>query len=144
MGFSSEPGSVAEARRAVTDMVHGWGADVDLDVLRLVTSELITNAVQHGEPPIRLSIEWQAHELRVGVSDGSLVASDPSAPVREDAESGRGRQIMGELTLAWGVHRHVGAKTVWFTLPVAGAAPWAWGDGAGSGRSRGRLRIRQP
>ena len=55
------PESVGHARRESSDFLLGSVAGVDLgdlvDDLRLVVSELVTNAVRHGEPPVHLSID---------------------------------------------------------------------------------------
>lgn len=56
------PQVVGDARREVGEHVRSaWPDLADLDDLvddvRLVTSELVGNAVRHGEPPLRLDVD---------------------------------------------------------------------------------------
>jgi anti-sigma regulatory factor (Ser/Thr protein kinase) len=90
-----------------------------LDDALLLISELVTNAVLHGGPPIMLSIECDGNVMRARVRDGS-----PALPVPRnadpDAESGRGMTLVELLTHTWGVvpvadTRGLG-KEVWFEL----------------------------
>ncbi|MDT0488643.1 ATP-binding protein, partial [Streptomyces doebereineriae] len=72
----SEPVSVSAARRYVASTLAEWGLseDTDLaDTIRLIISELTTNAVQHtfGQSPtftVDLRLE-RDEELRLGVTD---------------------------------------------------------------------------
>ncbi len=85
----------------------------------LLISELVTNAVLHGGPPILLAIECDGDLLRVRVRDGS-----PAVPVPRvagpDAEGGRGMTLVDLLTDTWGVvpvaDEHGIGKQVWFEL----------------------------
>ncbi|HEX2085648.1 MAG TPA: ATP-binding protein [Solirubrobacteraceae bacterium] len=90
-----------------------------LDDLRLVLSELVTNAVVHGTGPtidVRLTADGPvvAGEV-VDEGDGFTVPPPPSL----DAPGGRGLAIVGALSRSWGVER--GSTHVWFELD--GLAP---------------------
>ncbi|MEU6311977.1 ATP-binding protein [Streptomyces sp. NPDC047014] len=138
----SEPASVAAARRFVADVLTGWGlppegtgagADtVDTaDSVRLIVSELATNAVQHTfglSPTFTVEVRLERDEwLRVGVTD-----SHPRWPRRLPAavqqDNGRGMVIIRWLAAEAGgrlsvVPTEEGGKTVWIALPwTAGAA----------------------
>jgi anti-sigma regulatory factor (Ser/Thr protein kinase) len=88
-----------------------------LDEAELLVSELATNAVLHGTPPVSVQVECEgARGLQVSVTDGS---SD--APVQREAGphdgSGRGMLLVDVISDRWGVH--TGAregKAVWFRL----------------------------
>lgn len=99
----SDPASVSAARRHVARVLTEWGlADGDTaDTVRLIVSELATNAVQHtfGQSPtftvdLRLGRD---EELYLGVTD-----SHPRWPQRLPAavrqDNGRGMVIIRALT----------------------------------------------
>ncbi|MEU9605779.1 ATP-binding protein [Streptomyces sp. NPDC048057] len=124
----SEPASVSAARRFVTGAVTGWGLPAGsdaLDTIRLIVSELTTNAVQHTfgqSPTFRVDVLLERdEELRLGVTD-----SHPKWPQRLPAavrqDNGRGMVIIRSLTAHSGGRLTVkptedGGKTVWITLP---------------------------
>ncbi|MFB7218964.1 ATP-binding protein [Streptomyces sp. NPDC056227] len=124
----SEPVSVPVARRYVARVLADWGLPDDTetaDTIRLIVSELVTNAVQHtfGQSPtftvdLRLEREEQLH---LGVTD-----SHPRRPRRLPAavqqDNGRGMVIIRCLAKECGGRIRVtptseGGKTVWIALP---------------------------
>ncbi|MEV0492354.1 ATP-binding protein [Streptomyces atratus] len=124
----SEPVSVPAARRHVARVLADWGLPDDTetaDTIRLIVSELATNAVQHtfGQSPtftvdLRLEREEQLH---LGVTD-----SHPRWPQRlpeaEQQDNGRGMVIIRWLAEECGGRLTVtptpeGGKTVWIALP---------------------------
>lgn len=130
----SEAASVTQARKYVTDILGKWGfaeGTDAADTVRLVVSELATNAVQHtrGQSPtftVRMALVRE--QLRVGVSD-----SHPRRPRRLPAavqqDNGRGMVIVRCLVAESGGRLCVtptadGGKTVWIALPWR-AAPVA-------------------
>lgn len=87
-----------------------------LDEAALLVSELVTNAIRHGAPPLTAEVECVGTQgMQVRVSDGN-----PQAPtVRDaasDAESGRGTALVDLLSDAWGVEPDGQGKAVWFRL----------------------------
>jgi anti-sigma regulatory factor (Ser/Thr protein kinase) len=87
-----------------------------LDETALLVSELVTNAVRHGAPPITAEVECVGRQgMQVRVSDGS-----PEAPTARraapDAESGRGFALVDLLSDAWGVEPTPVGKAVWFRV----------------------------
>jgi anti-sigma regulatory factor (Ser/Thr protein kinase) len=81
------------------------------DVL-LAVSELVTNAIVHGRPPIQLSATYADDRLRIGVSD----AEPQFVPVPTSdvfAVAGRGMSIIAALSHETGVDRYPTTKTVW-------------------------------
>jgi anti-sigma regulatory factor (Ser/Thr protein kinase) len=90
-----------------------------LDDAVLLISELVTNSVLHGGPPIVLNITCDGESMTVRVRDGSQVlpAGRTAGP---DAEGGRGLGLVDLLTHTWGVQpvsdRHGDGKEVWFEL----------------------------
>jgi len=98
---------------------------VDVDVLVLLASELVTNAVTHAEDGggaagghVSLYVRVAAGELRVEVHDGSPVLPLPVPPdVDEESETGRGLMLVAALASEWGFYRTPGGKVVYFTVP---------------------------
>lgn len=90
-----------------------------LDDALLLITELVTNAVLHGGPPILLAIECDERSLRVRVRDGSLALPEPREAGLE-SEGGRGMTLVELLTSTWGVapvaDDHGVGKEVWFEL----------------------------
>lgn len=88
------------------------------DALLLIT-ELVTNAVLHGGPPILLAIDCDERSLHVRVRDGSRALPAPREGDLE-AEDGRGMTLVELLTSTWGVtpvaDDHGTGKEVWFEL----------------------------
>ena len=88
-----------------------------LDNALLLTSELVTNAVRHGEGEITCRL-WPGPEVvRLEVSDASAtLPREVDRGVR--AESGRGLQIVDGLASRWGAvpSPQPPGKTVWFEL----------------------------
>lgn len=112
--LASEQTSAGAARAFVATRL----ADISrapLDIVVLLTSELVTNAIRHGSGPIRLHVSWDDHGVRVGVADDS-----PQRPVLRardrDAPNGRGLQLVDALASAWGAESEATGKTVWFHL----------------------------
>lgn len=104
------------ARAFLRDHLCGAHPRTATDIALLLVSEAVTNAVRHGRPPIRLSIECASSSLEVRVSD-----ADPSPPRPHEAVGldthGRGIALIDHLSDVWGVHGHPSdGKTVWFTV----------------------------
>ncbi|MBT2529683.1 ATP-binding protein [Streptomyces sp. ISL-99] len=124
----SEPASVSAARRYVAEILGEWGMPPGsdaADTVRLIVSELATNAVQHTfgqSPTFTVDVQLDRDEqLRIGVTD-----SHPRWPKRLPAavqqDNGRGIVIIRCLTAECGGRVSVqptrqGGKTVWIELP---------------------------
>ena len=94
-----------------------------LDDAMLLISELVTNSVLHGGPPIVLAIECDGEGLHVRVRDGSSVAPT-AASAGQDDESGRGLSLVQLISSTWGVEPVADdygvGKEVWFELRAQG------------------------
>lgn len=106
----------AAARRAVAGACRDAGTGPEcLDAAVLMTSEVVTNALVHGQGEIRLAVGADAVLVRVEVGDDE--PDRPSARSAEsDAESGRGMLIVDALASDWGVRTADPGKTVWFEV----------------------------
>jgi anti-sigma regulatory factor (Ser/Thr protein kinase) len=66
----ASPASLADARRFVVSTLRGWSLpDELLQDSALIATELVTNAIVHGQPPIRLRLRKSARELAIEVDD---------------------------------------------------------------------------
>jgi len=116
------PEAAAEARHALADVTLGDGRERDV---RLLVSELVTNAVRHANLAagdiILLVIDVGDRTLRVEVHDpgGGFV---PTAPAPDPARpSGWGLYLVAELADRWGVDSDE-RTLVWFELDRPAAA----------------------
>jgi anti-sigma regulatory factor (Ser/Thr protein kinase) len=82
----------------------------------LVVSELVTNALIHGAPPIRLTMRCVDGQTVVRVTDTGEPPILGRQPAAADAVSGRGLRLLEVLATDWGVDTHANGKTFWFTL----------------------------
>jgi anti-sigma regulatory factor (Ser/Thr protein kinase) len=117
------PAAAAKARDFATGALRDWHmADLSWPV-RLVTSELVTNALQHSASVVDLTVSHVNTRVRIAVRDhGGGAPAIPHIPEAEAAAqpSGRGLQLIQAVTRAWGVFpTRVSGKTVWALLDVA-------------------------
>lgn len=83
------------------------------DEIRLVVSELATNALRHARTPFTVTLHGGGESVLLIVHDGSSSALVPAAEDGLD-EGGRGLSIVDELSHDWGVVQGCGeAKSVW-------------------------------
>lgn len=112
------PEGASFARRATARAAELWRLDREMtETALLLVSELATNAIRHGAPPVRLSLRLTGSRLRVEVADSSPALPTLVQPGPDQA-GGRGLQIVQQLAARWGAQasrRHLG-KTVWFEL----------------------------
>ena len=118
----SSPG---DARRWAADVL---GEDVldEFGEALLCISELVTNAVLHGETACDLTLRWEPGRLRIEVRD----YAPTKLPVQRDfdrtATTGRGLQMLDRMTTRWGLDTDAQSKTVWCELqaPTTMDRPW--------------------
>jgi anti-sigma regulatory factor (Ser/Thr protein kinase) len=105
----------AAARGALEQIAHAVNEDRMRDV-RLLVSELVTNAVRHaGGAAVRLIVSVVGGTLRVEVHDpgrGFELKPPPDDPLRA---SGWGLVLVEELADRWGVDRSPRTR-VWFEM----------------------------
>jgi anti-sigma regulatory factor (Ser/Thr protein kinase) len=144
--FWGRPAQVRTARRFVVASLagHPIAIAVDHDVVALLVSELVTNAVVHsasghadgtllvGYQLARDELDSERLRLRVEVRD----LGSPGYPrrCRHGLESSgrRGLEVVEALASRWGVGRHPRGRLVWFELELA---PVDRGGGAWSDRA---------
>ncbi|MFJ9743237.1 SpoIIE family protein phosphatase [Streptomyces sp. NPDC101166] len=114
---SPDPAEVAATRQAATERLTAWGLEETAFVTELVVSELVTNAIRYGEPPIQLRL-IRDRSLICEVSDGSSTSPHLRRAHAFD-EGGRGLLLVAQLTQRWGSRQTTRGKTIWCeqTLP---------------------------
>jgi len=111
--------AVAPARHWAADRLAEAGIPADRrDMLVLLVSELVTNAVEHAWPPVVLRVDVDDERIRVEATD----SSHREQPILRDVPSshvgGRGVWLIDHLASAWGsgVDPSGDCKTVWFEV----------------------------
>lgn len=112
---------VPRARKFALDQVDAWGLDEAAFVTELVVSELVTNAIRYGEPPIRLRLIRDT-SLICEVSDASNTAPHLRR-ARVFDEGGRGLLLVAQLTQGWGTRHTTDGKTIWCAQTLPGPGP---------------------
>jgi anti-sigma regulatory factor (Ser/Thr protein kinase) len=112
---TSEAG-LAMARRFAVRATVAAGWEDHVDDVALLTSELATNAVLHGQRPIVVTVEAREDRLRVEVEDAAA-AMPAELELGPEVERGRGLAIVDAVADEWGAERVAGkGKVVWAEL----------------------------
>lgn len=102
----------AVARTLVRDRLEGWDLDeATIEATELIVSELITNAVRYGTPPLHLRLLLD-RTLTCEVHDTSPVAPH-LRHARTVDEGGRGLFIVSQLATHWGTRYSPEGKALW-------------------------------
>ncbi len=119
-----------EARRWIARVCTEIGRPELCENAELALSEVVTNAILHGRPPVTVRLRGTTSHPRVEVRDAS---SDPPAfPPLEAGRAfldelptfGRGLGIVAGSSEAWGAERDGEGKLVWFVpSPTPPSAP---------------------
>ncbi|WP_149264686.1 ATP-binding protein [Actinomadura sp. K4S16] len=103
--------SVALLRRYVDGALELEG--IGAEDVQLITSELATNAVEHGAGDrMALVLTGDGERVRVELTDGGGGEPRVRAP-GDDEEGGRGLVIVTAVAERWGVRREGGGTCVW-------------------------------
>ncbi|GHH94244.1 SpoIIE family protein phosphatase/ATP-binding protein [Streptomyces capillispiralis] len=112
----SDPSAVAAVRSAVTRTMAGWGLEEEAFVTELIVSELVTNAVRHASPPIRVRL-IRDRTLICEVSDGSSTSPHLRRAATTD-EGGRGLFLVARFAERWGTRYTANGKVIWTEQPL--------------------------
>ena len=128
--MGSGPHSVQQARRWVIGVITDIGRDELVDNAELGVSELVTNAVLHGNPPIQVRVRGTREHPRIEVVDTSREPPVLPRPHEIDLDRlelddedllvpfGHGLDIVARCADAWGAEIEEDGKVVWF-VPAA-------------------------
>ncbi|TMM04410.1 MAG: ATP-binding protein [Actinobacteria bacterium] len=120
--FEARLSACRAARHAVGEVGDALPGRL-LDIVRLLVSELVANAVIHGRAQdhggIELDVAIDDRRLRIDVADGGPGFVPPPRAPDADLEGGRGLQLVEAFSDRWGVIAE-GVTQVWFEIDL----PW--------------------
>ena len=115
--FAGEPPSVALARDFVCQHLVAHHQSHLVDDVRLVVSEIATNAVVHAQTSFGVCLSRVQGSVLLAIRDESKSPPVPSAPDVMDM-SGRGLMLVELLSQEWGTRTDDhGFKSVWASFP---------------------------
>jgi PAS domain S-box-containing protein len=112
----SDPAVVARTRELVSGALADWHLEDLVFVAELIVSELVTNAIRYGHPPVQLRLIRDT-TLICEVSDASSTAPHLRR-ARTFDEGGRGLFIVAQLAQRWGSRHTRAGKTIWAEVPL--------------------------
>jgi anti-sigma regulatory factor (Ser/Thr protein kinase) len=124
--FQPLAASAGAARRLVRNRL----SDVTLDrpeLLDLLVSELVTNAILHARTVFTVTVELLSTVVRISATDRNS-ALPALRSTTTTSITGRGLHVISENSVRWGVDPTAHGKTVWFELALV----TAHGEGQGS------------
>ena len=116
--FEASPTGAFRARNFVSQHLIDHRLLYLVDPVRLVASELATNALVHAQTAFTVTLAASDHTVLLTVRDDSH-----ALPVRRVAEAmdltGRGLEIVESVSLDWGTNEGgAGAKAVWASFAI--------------------------
>jgi hypothetical protein len=120
--FEASPISASQARDFVTRRLIDHRLLYLVDPVRLVASELATNALVHAQTAFSVTLEASERTVLLTVRDDS-----PALPSRRAAQamdpSGRGLAVVAIVSRDWGTSEDgAGSKAVWASFALRGAS----------------------
>ncbi|WP_374196669.1 SpoIIE family protein phosphatase [Streptomyces sp. ISL-96] len=112
----ADPAAVAPVRAECGARLREWGLEEIGYTTELILSELITNAVRYGSPPIRVRL-LRDRSLICEVSDGSSTSPHLRRAATTD-EGGRGLFLVAHLAHRWGTRYTPEGKVIWTEQPL--------------------------
>ncbi|WP_180686359.1 SpoIIE family protein phosphatase [Streptomyces gossypiisoli] len=106
-----DPAAVAGMRAAAARKLDEWGLSELSFGMELVLSELITNAIRHGSPPIHVRLLFDRTVI-CEVSDGSSTSPHLRYATTTE-EGGRGLFLVSQVADHWGTRYTPQGKVIW-------------------------------
>jgi serine phosphatase RsbU (regulator of sigma subunit)/anti-sigma regulatory factor (Ser/Thr protein kinase) len=116
--------AVASVRHHLRDLLERWNSESILDELELVLTEILTNALVHGQSDVDVRMRRHVGGIRLEVQDNCPQPPVPTVIVADDAvnaeaESGRGLLIVDALSTEWGSSPAGRGKTTWVEMALS-------------------------
>jgi anti-sigma regulatory factor (Ser/Thr protein kinase) len=113
-----DPEAVKQARSWVRDILGRLDRDDITESAELAVSELVTNAILHGTPPISVRVRGTRDHPRVEVRDSSNRPPEVNVEMADEEHLlttfGRGLGLVALHSSAWGAELAPDGKVVWF------------------------------
>ncbi|MEU6421947.1 SpoIIE family protein phosphatase [Streptomyces spiralis] len=106
-----EAGAVSRVRTEVSRRLVDWELEEVSFATELILSELLTNAIRYGAPPVRVRI-LLGRTLVCEVSDGSNTSPRLRRAATTD-EGGRGLFLVSQFADRWGTRYVAHGKVIW-------------------------------
>ncbi|WP_436845435.1 SpoIIE family protein phosphatase [Streptomyces cinerochromogenes] len=103
--------AVPRVRREVSRRLADWGLEGTAFATELILSELLTNALRYGAPPVRVRL-LLGRSLVCEVSDGSNTSPRLRRAATTD-EGGRGLFLVSQFADIWGTRYAARGKVIW-------------------------------
>lgn len=117
---------LSPARQFVRATLGGWGLTDQAAHFELAVSELVTNAIVHGEGVIDVRVSALGDRLRLEVADeGAAVPRAGDSTQAIEGFGGWGLHLIDSLSDAWGSADGAGGTRVWMersASPASGGA----------------------
>ncbi|MER8160407.1 SpoIIE family protein phosphatase [Streptomyces sp. NPDC094472] len=110
--------AVAPIRATCARTLRAWGLEDAVCTAELVISELITNALRYGIPPVRIRL-LRGRDLICEVSDGSSTSPHLRRAATTD-EGGRGLFLVAQFAQRWGTRYTPDGKVIWAETALDG------------------------
>ncbi|MBV9164470.1 MAG: ATP-binding protein [Pseudonocardiales bacterium] len=108
----------AAARLLVRESCALWSVPQTVrEIAELISSELVSNAVEHAHSSSRLTLTCTTSALRISVRDYRPAPIPRPRPLDIGAPRGRGLHLVAALAQTWGTNQHPDGKTIWATVP---------------------------
>ncbi|HET6792887.1 MAG TPA: response regulator [Acidimicrobiales bacterium] len=118
--LGAEVRSAGSARRFVEATLERWDCVQPLEVVKLLVSELVTNAVVHAHSDAEVIVRLTPMKVHIEVLDRSPVLPVVRQAAHHDT-SGRGMALVAALSSSWGTRPLPHGKAVWFEVPRTAA-----------------------
>ena len=96
--------------------VDGHLPDKVRETLALLATEVVSNAVRYGEPPVELEVIWLAGTARIVVRSGGPRFGWEGRPAQPTPEGGWGLEFVDILADRWGIKRLADGNEVWLEM----------------------------
>ncbi|WP_411041617.1 SpoIIE family protein phosphatase [Streptomyces collinus] len=116
-----DPAVVPAVRARCRRTLREWGLEETGFTTELILSELVTNAIRYGSPPIGVRL-LRGRCLICEVSDGSGTSPRLRRAAITD-EGGRGLFLVAQFAQRWGTRYTPRGKVIWAEQTLQGGAP---------------------
>jgi len=121
LNLPSDRSAPSVARRTAAQHLAGLLEPQRLGDLQLLLTELVSNAVVHGQGEVVVRLQLDNDIVRGEVIDQGHGFEREMRVRGPDEVGGRGLMLVDRLTSRWGIHE--GTTHVWFELPARAATP---------------------